>query len=42
VVLAPEKIIEKIKLAWHKKQEEQKNYEILKSRHGTVIQNAKT
>ena len=42
VVLAPEKIIEKIKLAWHKKQEEQKNYEIFKSRHGTVIQNAKT
>ena len=42
VVLAPEEIIEKIKLAWHKKQEEQKNYEIFKSRHGTVIQNAKT
>jgi hypothetical protein len=42
VVLAPEKIIEKIKLAWHKKQEEQKNYEIFKSRHCTVIQNAKT
>jgi len=42
VVLAPEEIIEKIKLAWSKKQEEQKNYEIFKSRYGNVIQNAKT
>ena len=42
IVLTPEEIIEKIKLAWHKKQEEQKNYEIFKSRYGIVIQNAKT
>ena len=42
IVLTPEEIIKKLKLAWHKKQEEQKNYEIFKSRYGIVIQNAKT
>ena len=36
VVLAPEEIIKKLKLAWYKKQEERRKYEIFKSRHGIV------
>ncbi len=36
VVLAPEKVIEKLKLAWYKKQEERRKYETLKSRYGIV------